>query len=267
MLLDCHTHIGKKTIIASAADLVKSMDDSNIDKSLVFAGKINDQATQILLNDISPFKNRLYGIGSVSPLTAFEHESKNHVLGYLEECFATQKIYGLKFYPGYEWFYPSDASVRDFLNLCIKYNKPAIFHSGDCFNGVSGAKLKYAHPLNFDDLAVEMPELKIIIAHMGYPWIRDAAEVCYKNKNVYADTSGFVYGKFTENDLVNYKNVINEFITVSGGTGKLIFGTDWPISSQESYVKSLTDVLSCLNATAEYGEIMGSRAAELFGIV
>lgn len=263
IILDSHTHIGKKTIIASADELIKSMDRASIDKALVFAGKINEQATEILLDDIAPFKDRLYGIGSVSPLNHID-ESRNKVLGYLEHCFQDQSIYGLKFYPGYEWFYPNDESVRDFLKLCVKYDKPAIFHSGDCFNGVHGAKLKFAHPLNFDDLAVEMPELKIIIAHMGYPWIRDAAEVCYKNKNVYADTSGFVYGKFTKHDFINYRNVLNEFIAIAG-TQKLIFGTDWPISSQKSYVKNIEKIFDDL-PSIEHKEIMGLRAINLFGI-
>ncbi len=267
MILDSHTHIGKKTIVATAEDLVKSMDHAKIDKALVFAGKLNDQATEILLDDIAPFKERLYGIGSISPLTAFQNKSKNQVFGFLDECFITNKIHGLKFYPGYEWFYPNEQCVREFLELCVKYNRPAIFHSGDCFNGVNGAKLKYAHPLAIDDLAVEMPELKIIIAHMGYPWVCDAAEVCYKNKNVFADTSGFVYGKFTHKDAMNYSDVLKEFIAISGGTHKLIFGSDWPISTQKSYVKNLKRILNILGVdSAERKEIMGRRAAELFCI-
>lgn len=268
MILDAHTHIGKKTIVASAADLVKSMEQAGVDKALVFAGKINDQATQLLLEDISPFKDRLYGIGSVSPLSAdYQIWKGGPTYHYLDEMFAKQQIFGLKFYVGYEHYYPNTPELHGVLELLCKYDKPAIFHSGDCYSGVCGAKLKYAHPLNIDELAVDFPELKIVIAHMGYPWVRDAAEVCYKNKNVYADLSGFVYGDFKQRDAANYLKFVDEFTTIAGGTSKLIFGTDWPISNHQSYIAVLKDVFSAKGISRpERAEIMGLRAARLFGI-
>lgn len=286
MIIDAHTHIGKKTIVASAEDLVRSMDKSKIDKALVFAGKINEQSTETLLRDINDFKGRLYGIGSISPVH-YEHESissqaklilHSNDFKYINKAFEEELIYGLKFYIGYEHYYPNDPRLKDVYELLIKYDKPAIFHSGDCYNGVCGAKLKYAHPLHFDDLAVDYPELKIVIAHMGYPWVRDAAEVCYKNENVFADLSGFVYGKFTTKDFFNYKDVVSEFVKIAGGTKKLIFGTDWPISNQKSYIHTLKGRF-WLNGIFDYihrdepisidesNEIMGLRAAKLFGIV
>ena len=276
MILDAHTHIGKKTIVASAEDLIRSMDKADIDKALVFAGKINAQATVKLLDDIAAFKGRLYAIGSVSPL-ALEPTLSNpleayasrrdNFLNFFEKCFKENKIHGLKFYPGYEYFFPQDDVVRPFLELLVKYDRPAIFHSGDCYNGVSGAKLKYAHPLHIDELAVELPTLKIVIAHMGYPWVRDAAEVCYKNKNVYADTSGFVYGKFTHQNHLHFFDMMYEFQKIAGGTEKIIFGTDWPISHQRDYVRQVKEWCYCADVPKkERKEILGLRAAQLFGI-
>lgn len=267
MILDAHTHIGKKTIVASAEDLIRSMDNAGIDKALVFAGKIAEQATGILLQDITPFKGRLYGIGSITP---FDKQG-NYILPneetylYLDDLLSKQEIFGLKFYVGYEHYYPNDPALKSIYNLLIKHNRPAIFHTGDCYNGVCGAKLKYAHPLNIDDLAVDYPELKIVIAHMGYPWVRDAALVCYKNKNVYADMSGFVYGKFNRTDFSSYKDEIYEFHQICGGPHKLIFGSDWPISDQKSYVDTLYS--QGFASAEEMAEIMGNRAAKLFGIV
>lgn len=275
MILDAHTHIGKKMVIGSAADLVKSMDVAGIDKSLVFAGKMNDQATSILLDDITPFADRLVAIGSVSPAMFYDmgssflnrEENKRQLLHH-EELLAADKIHGLKFYVGYEHFYPADQVIRPFLELLVKYNRPAIFHSGDCFSGACGAKLKYAHPLHIDDLAVDMPELKIVIAHLGYPFVREAAEVCYKNANVYTDTSGFVYGDFTADDIWKYEKVVKEFIEIAGGSKKIIFGSDWPISAQKSYVKAIksTFVYRLWQNKEEMKQIMGLRAAELFGV-
>lgn len=273
MILDAHTHIGKKTIVASAEDLVKSMDKAGIDKSLVFAGKINEQTTEALLEDIAPFKGRLYGIGSTSPFTDDGRSRlmlpNDPVPMYIDRMLAENQIVGVKFYVGYEHFYPNNKALASIYHSLIKYDRPAIFHSGDCFSGVCGAKLKYAHPLNIDELAVDYPKLKIIIAHMGYPWVRDAAEVCYKNPNVFSDMSGFVYGDFNQKDRNNYRFFIEEFVRIAGGTDKLIFGTDWPISNQDSYIQTMREMMAIhLNLwKGESDEIMGLRAAKLFGII
>ncbi len=89
-----------------------------------------------------------------------------------------------------------------------------------------------------------------------------------KNKNVYADTSGFVYGRFKSKDFNNFIKAVEEFINFSGGTDKLIFGTDWPISDQKSYIEVMKGLLAThlMLPQAEINEIMGLRAAKLFGV-
>jgi predicted TIM-barrel fold metal-dependent hydrolase len=92
--------------------------------------------------------------------------------------------------------------------------------------------------MNIDDPAVDYDDVTFVIAHMGYPFQREAAEVCYKNDNVYADVSGFVYDKFTKQDEIKFKKVVSEFLDISS-SDKLLFGTDWPISNQKSYLRAL----------------------------
>ena len=70
---------------------------------------------------------------------------------------------------------------------CLEYNKPIMFHSGmswdpDCL-------IKYAEPINFEEVAVKYPELRICLAHFGWPWATETAMLCLKYPNVYTDTS------------------------------------------------------------------------------
>lgn len=239
MIIDSHTHIGFGKILGSTAkELISSMKNAGIDKSFVFAGEINDCTTEKLINTVSDYPKKIYPIGSVSPL---KHSTLSP--NALEKLLKEGRIFGLKFYPGYEYFYPSDAALKPWLEILNHYNRPAIFHSGDTYSKVHAAKLKYAHPLHIDDLAVDFPKLKIIIAHVGYPWVTDTAEVCYKNENVFTDISGFVYGSFTQNDEKAIKNVLKTFSTIIPIKEKILFGTDWPISNQTSYVKTLSAIL------------------------
>ncbi len=233
MIIDSHTHIGFGNLLnASVSDLLISMKRAHIDKACVYAGVLNNCSTQRLLKELESYPDILYPIGSFSPFTVTKYDIKN-----CELLLKQKKIHGIKFYPGYEYFYPSDKKIRPLLKLLVQYNKPAIFHSGDTYNVAGGAKLKYAHPLHIDELAVEMPDLKIVIAHLGYPWIVDAAEVCYKNKNVYTDTSGFVYGIFYKEDAVMYKELLDTFVDICSSWDKVLFGTDWPLPDQRSYVR------------------------------
>lgn len=255
MIIDSHTHLGFNDVIsARAKELVLSMKKAGIDKSIVLAGEMNALSTEKLLEEISPYRDKLFALGSISPLS-----STAPSLQKVEEWLSKKLIYGLKFYPGYEYFYPADASLRPYLELLAKYNKPALFHSGDTYNKMGAAKLKYAQAIHIDDLATELPKLKIIIAHLGYPWVIDAAEVCYKNKNVYVDCSGFVYGKFGTKDKANLKRNLKVFGQIAP-PDRILFGSDWPIGDQSSYVKTVREI------NGKSVRLFSKNAEELFGI-
>lgn len=240
MVIDCHTHLGRNEHIKASVDqLLKSMDQANIDKAFVFAGELNDYPTDMMLEEIKPHRDRLYGVASYD----FDYRRKYRDSGMLEHeehlinLYKAGEIVAIKFYTGYYHRMPS--SLSEPLWRMNEAGCPAIFHCGDCLNSVKCAKLKYAHPLNIDEVAVDYPNMNFIIAHMGYPWHRDAAEVCYKNANVYTDISGFVYGKFGLEDYSKFKKTIEEFNSISS-SDKLLFGTDWPISDQSSYMSIMT---------------------------
>lgn len=267
-IIDSHTHLGSHTIVANVDELIASMDQAQINEALVYAGRINGITTYTLLEKIQPHK-RLYGVASVSPLQPRESASNNKhfadFIAVLYNLLRDKAVVAIKFYTGYEAYYPYDERLMPYLDLLLKHNAPAIFHSGDLFNGVKGALLKYALPIHIDELAVKLPELKIVIAHLGNPFIIDTAQVCYKNKNVYTDTSGFVYGDFKERDIDNYRHSLKEFIRVCDGSSKLIFGTDYPVSNQKSYIQATLDAFNDLKLSKnEIEDIMGNRAVELF---
>lgn len=244
MIIDCHTHLGRNDHINySVEDLLTSMDNAGIDKALVFAGEIADCPNEWMLEQIAPHTDRLYGVAAAHPLNPkFKKmsEVQNDAVK-LARWYAQGKIKAVKFYTGYDHYYPFDMKDNDdYLMELADVGCPVIFHSGDCLASCKHAKLKYAHPLHIDEVAVDFPETKFIIAHMGFPWHRDAAEVCYKNPNVYADISGFVYGDFKHDEPWKFKKVISEFLDIAP-VDKLLFGTDAPISNQKSYLNALWD--------------------------
>jgi hypothetical protein len=259
MIIDSHTHLGRNEHInVSVKELLKSMDKAKIDKSLVFAGELNDCPNDWMIEQIKPHRDRLFGVAG------YDAPSFRYVD--FQKMVEDNGIVGIKFYTGYDHFYPMDlyenkgekpvsAYYYNPLQICSDLKIPAIFHCGDCLNSVKKAKLKYAHPLGIDDVAVDYDDVKFVIAHMGYPWHRDSAEVCYKNANVFADISGFVYGDFDAKHITDFHQVLKEFTTIAGGPGKLLFGSDFPISNQSSYVEAVEDILGMKNISKNVNKV------------
>jgi uncharacterized protein len=256
MVIDCHTHLGRNEHInCTVKQLLNSMDQSGIDKALVFAGELNDCPNSYLLKELAPHKDRLYGVAAWHP------NFNSYDVDMLKGMVDNKEVVAVKFYLGYDHWYPNDKEIYKVLDTLQGKNITAIFHCGDCLNTVKGAKLKYAHPLGIDEVAVDYPDQKIVMAHMAYPWHRDAAEVCYKNANVYSDISGFVYGDFSILDKVKFQQTINEFMFIAGSE-KLLFGTDWPISNQDSYVK----VLDAIYGQQHDAESLSKNIVKVFNL-
>lgn len=108
-----------------------------------------------------------------------------------------KKGYGcIKIFLGYVHRYPSE--YKGVYELAAKYEVPVVFHTGDTQD--KKAKLKFADPIHIDEVAVDNPEVTFVIAHCGNPWYQTAAEVAYKNKNVFLECSALLTGDVSKND-------------------------------------------------------------------
>lgn len=133
------------------------------------------------LVDISP--DRFIGFASIDP-------KRSDALEVLEYAFRELKLSGLKLNPSKQCFYPGDKLLEPIYKLCIRYNKPVMFHSGMSWE--PDALSKYSRPSNFEEVAYNYPELRLCLAHFGWPWVTETAAIMLKYTNVYADT-GLLY--------------------------------------------------------------------------
>jgi hypothetical protein len=146
----------------------------------------------------------------------------------------------IKIYLGYVHQYAYDRNYEPAYQLAEKYDVPVVFHTGDTYS--TQAKLKYADPLTIDEVAVDHPKVRFVIAHCGNPWIESAAEVAYKNPNVYLDGSAFLIGNLDRVPRARVdRYVVKPLAWVFGyleDPTKLMFGSDWPLTDIASYVKA-----------------------------
>jgi predicted TIM-barrel fold metal-dependent hydrolase len=156
----------------------------------------------------------------------------------LEAGLKSGKYGCLKIYLGYVHRYAYDRLYEQFYKLAEKYDVAVVFHTGDTDS--SRAKLKYADPLTIDEVAVDHPKVRFVIAHCGNPWIESAAEVAYKNPNVYLECSAMLTGNLDEMSEEKVETFVVRPISWIFGyvedPTKLMFGTDWPLTAIKSYV-------------------------------
>ena len=175
MVIDCHTHLDDG---GDADKLLQSMDEAGIDASIVIAETLpGDVSNVVQVLDAVRRSDRLWALVNC----VF---SKTVELKYVEELtqlLCEERVVGLKFYLGYEEYSANDERLHQVYEYCEKQDVPIMFHTGVLEAGSTGL-LEYSHPLQVDRVATRFPNLNIVMAHMGNPWLIDCAAVLAKNQ-------------------------------------------------------------------------------------
>ena len=154
-------------------------------------------------------------------------------------CPRCSSCVGVKLYPGYNAVYVSDPMYAPVYALARKYRKPVAVHMG--MTAMSGARLKYSHPLTLDEVAADWPDVQFVMCHFGNPFLADAAAVLEKNPNVAADLSGLLEG-ITDLDRyfavqAGYVAQLRLWMEYVCHWEKFLFGTDFPGVNVGNYIE------------------------------
>jgi hypothetical protein len=183
-----------------------------------------------------------------------------------------ETIVALKAYLGYLHFGPEHPNYVPYYEIAARYHLPVIVHTGD--NWSTTAKVKYAHPLRMDEVAVDHPEVRFVLAHFGNPWLIDAAEVVFKNPNVWADLSGLFVGDAKQfQELIDAAKVpdsvpglaisdLKKAIGYVGDYKRFLYGTDWPLAPMGCYRR----LIELLIPKAHHQEVFRTNAKHVFSL-
>jgi hypothetical protein len=141
-------------------------------------------------------------------------------------------VKGFKFHPTVQEFFPNDRLAYPLYEAIAEARLPALFHTGQTgvgagTRGGGGIRLKYSNPLYLDDVAVDFPDMPIILAHPSFPWQEEALSVATHKPQVYIDLSGWS-PKYFPPILVQYANTLLK--------DKVLFGSDYPVMSPERWM-------------------------------
>jgi len=148
------------------------------------------------------------------------------------------KVKGFKFHPQVQDFDPGDRMAYPLYEVIAEAKLPALFHSGQTGVGAGtpgggGIRLKYGNPMLVDDVAVDFPEMPIILAHPSFPWQEEALSIATHKPQVYIDLSGWS-PKYFPPQLVQYANTQLR--------RKVLFGTDYPLLTPERWLADFAKI-------------------------
>jgi uncharacterized protein len=188
-------------------------------------------------------------------------------LGRVRQELARGHVRAIKCYLGYLHVGPEDARYAPYYRLAAEHGLPVVFHTGDTY--ASAAKVKYAHPLRVDEVAVDHPDVRFVLAHFGNPWFDTAAEVLYKNDNVWADLSGFFVGDATYQRRVAEDGFLEKVaervrfaFDYTERPDRFLYGSDWPLAPLPDYVRAVRSIVP----ERHHGAVFEANARALFGV-
>jgi predicted TIM-barrel fold metal-dependent hydrolase len=200
---------------------------------------------------------RLRMVGTVDPGIGEEG-----IAATVERWGRTPEIAAIKLFPGYLPFYPHDRRLDPVYEFAARRRLPVMIHQGDTLerNGL----LKFARPIEVDEVAVRWTDVSLVICHLGNPWIDETAELVYKNPNVWTDCSGLLARptvRYFREMFEQARTRLHQLIVTVGDADRVLYGSDWPLESIETAV----ELVATLPIPEDARErILGGNARRLF---
>lgn len=241
MIVDCHTQtwdasaqlggihaaIAEEAVRADSARHLEAVDP--VDRAIVLAFKSSYLRAEIpnryVADYVRRYSSKLIGFAGIDP-------TEPH---WATELAAAQEDLGLRgvtISPAAQNFHPSDTRAMELYEACIRRGMPLLFEQS---HGSPAAKMEYARPLLLDEVAREFPELRIVVSHLGYPWVHETVVLLAKHPHVYADVAGLL-----RHPWLSYNALMPAY--EYGVMDKLLFGSDFPYRSPAECIEALYSI-------------------------
>lgn len=232
-LIDDPAHADAKAILESPATLLRYLDEQGVDRAccinyvspdvMGFTREVNDWIADFTKDH----RDRLVPAGSVNAL--HELNVRDEIRRVLDlgigmiKIHPPHQLYSPNAYRGDLW------QLAEIYRECEERGVPIMFHTGTSI--FPRARNIFADPMPVDDVAVDFPKLKIILAHAGRPLYGETAFfLLRRHPNVHIDISG-----------IPPKALLRFVPRVADIADKVLWGTDWPSPGVNSIRKNVAD--------------------------
>lgn len=194
------------------------------------------------------YPDKLIGFAGIDP------GNPQEALSDLETACSSLGMKGVAIAPAAQDFHPAGSKARLIYQRVDELGLPLLVHQGVFFS--THSKLEYARPVLLDEVAREFPELRIVIAHLGFPWIDETIVLLGKHPHVYADVSGLLAQPWRA-----YNALLSAY--QYGVMDKLLFASGFPVTSAFRCI----EVLYSLNQMCQGTNLPTIPREQLRGIV
>jgi uncharacterized protein len=250
-------HIPKERLPSKIDDLVNDMDEAEVDQCVVLGQDVRSVVKSEFRNYTLPNEflkelvdrhpKRFIAFGAVDP-------RKDDALEKLRTLARDYHFKGIKLHCDAMGMNPNEPLLDPIYEKCVEYGLIVLHHTGT--TGLGYCKIKFGHPLDLDDVAQDFPELKIILAHFGWPWMEECFAVATRNPNVYVDISGWL-ARYFPPLLITYMNGLLK--------DKMLFGTDYPMIRTPLWMKEFDSFCRPKLKGGVAEKILGINAEKLLG--
>lgn len=226
--------------------LLLELDAAGLDRAVVVPiDATRTRGTTVYSNEqiaeLCAMSDRLVGFATVDPRCADAPKALEH---------AVQKLglRGLKLAPAMQEFYADEKDCYPVYERAAALGIPVLFHAGMSWEPKS--RLKYGHPMRFEDVAADFPKLKMVLAHLAWPWVTDAVALALKYPNIHLDTSALYFDN--PHDFLHFTMTVQVPLTVFERSlrKQIVFGSNYPrveIKNMARAVRALGFSEECLD--------------------
>jgi predicted TIM-barrel fold metal-dependent hydrolase len=239
---------GVDPVLDSTIDaLRKAMDTSGVERSVVLPidSAFHQEMPLSLTEKTDWHANEVKDNPNIITFVGLDPRRGEEGLKELERAVKKKGCRGWKMYPP-NGFYPDEKEFDPYYKLCIDLDIPIIIHQGFT---PRYKHVKYARPVYVDRVAADYPDLKIVLAHVGYPWHDETLMIASKNPNVSVDVSGWQV--FASTVPMKFYQMIGDAKILRVFPNRMLFGSDFPLFEFTMPLKQWIEFFSGLQFPSE----------------
>ena len=216
---------------------LEKMDAAGIERSFIVAAKSGSKYTgdmdsvpyEEVAEIVNKYPDRFSGLAGIDPWEGMEGVKA------LESAVKEMGFIGAHMYPHWFRMEPDHRKYYPFYAKCVELDIPIQMQVGHCLIYIADRPplQSVGRPITLDTIACDLPDLKLIGIHTGYPWVEEMISVANKHPNVYIGCDAYT-PKYWKPEFVHFIN--------SYGQNKVLFGSDYAVVDNERMIREIEDL-------------------------
>jgi len=242
---------------ASVDQLVDEMDGAGVAKAVILGQDTtatrNHAFRNYTLRNDDLAKLAAGSRGRLIPFAGVDPNARGVALKELKRAVKDLGMRGLKVHGSANAVYLNDRKLMfPIYDFCQEAGIPVLFHTGT--TGLGDTEIRYSKPELLDEVCQRFPDLRVVMAHFGWPWPEVTIAIALRSPNVFIDVSGWK-PRYLPQSIMPYLNGILQ--------DRFLFGTDYPMLRHGEWMEDFKANLEPKLKPGVSAKLLGANAERL----